>query len=102
MAVKPPRGPDDLRPPAAEPTRPAKPNQLTPPTTTPARLTHDANFYRAQNLRDDSPDFADILDGAPTGGTSLGDLLPAPEVSAIPISRKSTFVRRLFWPRSRP
>ena len=83
MAIKPPKAPPPQSPEAPSPKAPERERAPRPnaPTTTPGRLTHDANYYRtayAQSLGTDaSPDFGEMLDGAPEGGTSLADLLPS-------------------------
>ncbi len=97
MAVKPPRS-TDLPPgpepePTADPDRPgaaradrpepdrSRPDGVPATTTTPARLSHDANFYRAAHARslglDGAPDAGDVLEGAHEAGQSLAELLPS-------------------------
>ena len=95
MAVKPPNptdpAPNALRHAGAALKRQQLPNTsfgLRRPATTPARLTHDANFYRAAHARrmgfDSTPDFNDMLEGAPAGGASLAELMPSARAHGHP------------------
>lgn len=92
MAVKPPK------PGEAQPSRPAEEQapvgpadearSARPEQTTPGRLSHDANYHRAAHARrmgfDNTPEFAEMLDGAPTQGASLAELLPSARSHAHP------------------
>lgn len=77
MAIKPPQGPKGA-PAEVDAERPG-PNPA--PSTTPGRLTHDANYFRTAYARSlgtpAGPDFAEVLDGAPAQGRSLADLMPS-------------------------
>ena len=82
MAVKPPQKPDprEAGRPAERPKAPVD-DRPAVPATTPGRLSHDANYYRAAHARslglDNAPDFEDMVEGAPSQGTSLAELMPS-------------------------